>query len=61
MFHVRDKGLVVLSGCAHSGIINTIDHARKVTGVEKVFAGMGGFHLTGPEFSPKIRLTIRVS
>ena len=59
VFHVRDKGLVVLSGCAHSGIINTIDYARKVTGVEKVFAVMGGFHLTGPEFSPKIQPTIR--
>jgi len=30
-----------------------------VTGVEKVFAVMGGFHLTGPEFSPKIQPTIR--
>lgn len=40
------KGLVVISGCAHAGICNTIQHARKVTGIEKVHAVLGGFHLT---------------
>lgn len=39
------KGLVVVSGCAHSGICNMIAHARKVTGVEKIRAVIGGFHL----------------
>lgn len=39
------KGLVVISGCAHAGICNTIDYAMKVTGVEKVQMVMGGFHL----------------
>ncbi|MEM5787785.1 MAG: MBL fold metallo-hydrolase [Syntrophobacteraceae bacterium] len=45
MFLVKGKGLVVLSGCAHAGIINTVKHARKVTGAEKIHAVMGGFHL----------------
>lgn len=39
------KGLVIVSGCAHSGICNTIEYARKVTGIEHVFAVIGGFHL----------------
>ena len=39
------KGLIILSGCGHSGICNTIDYAKKITGQQKVFAVMGGFHL----------------
>ncbi len=44
-FSVRGKGLVVLSGCAHAGIVNTIKQAQKVAGTEKVHAILGGFHL----------------
>jgi len=40
-----EKGLVLLLGCAHRGIINTINHARKITGVEKIYAVIGGTHL----------------
>jgi 7,8-dihydropterin-6-yl-methyl-4-(beta-D-ribofuranosyl)aminobenzene 5'-phosphate synthase len=40
------KGLVIVSGCAHSGIINTIRHAQRITGVDKVYTVLGGFHLT---------------
>ena len=39
------KGLIVISGCAHAGIINTINHAKLVTGETKVLAVLGGFHL----------------
>ena len=39
------KGLVIISGCAHSGIINTIFHAQKLTNQENVFGVIGGFHL----------------
>ena len=45
--NLKGRGLVVLSGCSHSGIINTVFHARDVTGVERVHAVMGGFHLGG--------------
>lgn len=42
---IRDGRLVVFSGCAHSGICNMVEHARKVTGVKQVAAIIGGFHL----------------
>jgi len=58
VINVKDKGLVVLSGCAHAGIINTVEYARKITGVDHVHAVMGGFHLTGPVFAPIIQPTI---
>jgi 7,8-dihydropterin-6-yl-methyl-4-(beta-D-ribofuranosyl)aminobenzene 5'-phosphate synthase len=44
---LKGKGLVVLTGCAHVGVVNTVKHAQKITGVRKVHAIMGGFHLTG--------------
>lgn len=46
VFNAKGKGLVVLSGCAHRGIVNTVKHPQKMTGVEKVHAVIGGFHLT---------------
>ncbi|MFX1365787.1 MAG: MBL fold metallo-hydrolase [Promethearchaeota archaeon] len=42
--NIKNKGLVILTGCAHAGIINTIKHAQKLTGIEKVYAIIGGFH-----------------
>ena len=44
-FTVKGKGLVVLSGCSHSGIINAIKQSMKNSGTDKVHAIMGGFHL----------------
>lgn len=44
-FSVKGKGLVVLSGCAHAGIVNTVKHAQKIAGTDKIQAVMGGFHL----------------
>jgi 7,8-dihydropterin-6-yl-methyl-4-(beta-D-ribofuranosyl)aminobenzene 5'-phosphate synthase len=44
-FNVKGKGLVVISGCAHAGIVNTVKHAQKVAGTDKVHAVMGGCHL----------------
>jgi 7,8-dihydropterin-6-yl-methyl-4-(beta-D-ribofuranosyl)aminobenzene 5'-phosphate synthase len=46
-FVVKRKGLVVVSSCAHAGIVNTVKHAQKITGIEKVHAVIGGFHLIG--------------
>lgn len=56
--NLKGKGLVLLSGCAHSGIINTTRYAMQVTGIDKVHAVMGGFHLTGSHFEPFIDITI---
>lgn len=43
-FNIKDKGLVVLTGCGHCGIGNTIKHGQKLTGIDKVYAVIGGFH-----------------
>ena len=40
-------GLVVLTGCAHAGILNTVHYAREISGVDRVWAILGGFHLGG--------------
>ncbi len=58
VLHVRDQGLVVISGCAHAGIINTARHAQDITGVRKILAIIGGFHLTGAALEPRIEATI---
>ncbi|MDF1573839.1 MAG: MBL fold metallo-hydrolase [Bacteroidales bacterium] len=42
---ISRQGLVIISGCAHSGICNMIEHSRRVTGIFKVAAVIGGFHL----------------
>jgi 7,8-dihydropterin-6-yl-methyl-4-(beta-D-ribofuranosyl)aminobenzene 5'-phosphate synthase len=57
--NLGSRGLVVLSGCAHSGIVNTVEYAREITGINKVHAIMGGFHLTGPAFEPVIDDTVK--
>ncbi len=59
VLHVKGKGLVVLTGCGHSGIINTIHYAQEVTGIRDIFGVMGGFHLTGPDFEKIIDPTIQ--
>lgn len=43
--YTSENGLVVISGCAHAGICNTVEQARRITGVDKVHAVVGGFHL----------------
>lgn len=58
VFVLRDKGLVVLSGCAHAGIVNTVRYAQEVTGVSDVYAIMGGFHLSGPFYEQFISQTV---
>ena len=55
---LKNKGLVILTGCGHAGIINTVTYATKVTGIKKVYAIIGGFHLTGEGYEESIPLTI---
>ncbi len=57
VMNLKDKGLVILSGCAHSGIVNTVRYAMAVTGIDKVHVIMGGFHLSGPFFEPIVDRT----
>ncbi|MBV9336284.1 MAG: MBL fold metallo-hydrolase, partial [Solirubrobacterales bacterium] len=55
---VRDEGLLVLSGCGHAGIVNTVRYAQKLTGEQRIAAVIGGFHLSGPMFESIIEPTV---
>lgn len=57
VFNLRGKVLVVVSGCAHAGIINTIRYAQQITCIEKVYGVFGGFHLSGRDFEKRIPQT----
>jgi 7,8-dihydropterin-6-yl-methyl-4-(beta-D-ribofuranosyl)aminobenzene 5'-phosphate synthase len=45
LVYLRKRGLVALTGCGHAGIINTLNFAKDLTGVDKIHAIIGGFHL----------------
>lgn len=55
---LRGKGLVVVSGCCHAGVVNTVRYAQKLTGCDQVYAVLGGFHLTGNIFDKIIPDTL---
>jgi 7,8-dihydropterin-6-yl-methyl-4-(beta-D-ribofuranosyl)aminobenzene 5'-phosphate synthase len=55
---VKGKGLVIISGCAHAGIINTITYAKQITDISKVYGVIGGFHLAGKDNENRIQPTI---
>ena len=59
VFNVKGKGLVVISGCAHAGIINTILYAQRISGIINTYAVMGGFHLAGKEYENRIDQTAK--
>jgi 7,8-dihydropterin-6-yl-methyl-4-(beta-D-ribofuranosyl)aminobenzene 5'-phosphate synthase len=56
---VRDRGLVILTGCGHAGIVNTVRYVRRLTGIDEIAAVVGGFHLSGPMFEPIIEPTVQ--
>ena len=51
---VRGHGLVVLTGCGHSGIVNILHYVRRLTREDRLHAVLGGFHLSGKAFEPII-------
>jgi 7,8-dihydropterin-6-yl-methyl-4-(beta-D-ribofuranosyl)aminobenzene 5'-phosphate synthase len=55
VINLAGKGLIVITGCGHAGVINTVVHARKLTGVEPIAAILGGFHLGFPGTSDRSR------
>src|SRR5215472_9051273 len=55
---VRGKGLVVITGCGHAGVVNIVRHAMRLTGARRLLAVIGGFHLSGPAFEPVIEPTV---
>jgi 7,8-dihydropterin-6-yl-methyl-4-(beta-D-ribofuranosyl)aminobenzene 5'-phosphate synthase len=56
--NLKGKGLVVLSGCSHSGAINVLRQAQRLTGEDRVHAFVGGMHLTGGIFERLIPPTL---
>jgi len=55
---VKEKGLVIITGCGHAGIINTLNYAKELTGEDRIYAVLGGMHLSGGLFEPIIPRTI---
>jgi len=55
---VKDKGLVVLTSCSHRGVINTVRQAMQASGIDKVHAVLGGFHIVPPLGDDYIQKTI---
>ena len=49
LFINTPKGLVILTGCGHSNVLNIVNYAKEVTGVNKIYAVLGGFHLLSSE------------
>jgi 7,8-dihydropterin-6-yl-methyl-4-(beta-D-ribofuranosyl)aminobenzene 5'-phosphate synthase len=58
VINVRGRGLVIITGCGHAGVVNIIRHAMRLTGVSTLMALIGGFHLSGPAFEPVIGPTV---
>jgi 7,8-dihydropterin-6-yl-methyl-4-(beta-D-ribofuranosyl)aminobenzene 5'-phosphate synthase len=54
ILNVRGKGLAVLTGCGHAGVVNIARYAQRLTGDQPLYALFGGFHLNGPLFEPLI-------
>lgn len=57
--NVANKGLVIITGCGHAGIVNIIRNAKAITGIGKIYAVMGGFHLGGRAFAAIIEPTVQ--
>jgi 7,8-dihydropterin-6-yl-methyl-4-(beta-D-ribofuranosyl)aminobenzene 5'-phosphate synthase len=57
--NIKDKGLVIVTACSHAGIINTINYSKSLTGISKIYAIVGGFHLTGGLNEDIIESTLR--
>ncbi|MBS7640033.1 MBL fold metallo-hydrolase [Candidatus Bathyarchaeota archaeon] len=58
VINVRRKGLIILSGCSHAGIINTVLHSQRLTSIENIYAILGGLHLSGKNLEERITQTV---
>ncbi len=59
LINVKDRGLVVLTGCSHPGIINIIKRAQQVSGVDEVYAVMGGLHISSASEGARVARFMR--
>jgi 7,8-dihydropterin-6-yl-methyl-4-(beta-D-ribofuranosyl)aminobenzene 5'-phosphate synthase len=55
---VKDLGLVVIASCSHRGVMNSVQQAQAVSGIEKVHAVVGGFHLVRPRTEDEALWTV---
>jgi 7,8-dihydropterin-6-yl-methyl-4-(beta-D-ribofuranosyl)aminobenzene 5'-phosphate synthase len=58
MVRLKNNRLVLITGCCHAGIINTIRFARKLTGLDNLYGVLGGLHLSGTYFETIIEKTV---
>ena len=56
-YNLKDLGLVVIASCSHRGVLNSVRRAQDVTGIQKVHAIVGGFHLVRPRTDDEARRT----
>ena len=54
---ILPEGLFVITGCGHAGVVNTLEHAKKITGINTLYGIMGGFHMK--EINPQTKETFR--
>jgi 7,8-dihydropterin-6-yl-methyl-4-(beta-D-ribofuranosyl)aminobenzene 5'-phosphate synthase len=59
--NIRNRGLAILIGCGHPGVINIIGHAQEVTGIKKIYAIIGGMHLMNADLKKIMRITNELS
>lgn len=57
-YAIKGLGLVVIASCSHRGVINSIRRAQAISGIEKVHAVFGGFHLVRPRTEDEARRTV---
>jgi 7,8-dihydropterin-6-yl-methyl-4-(beta-D-ribofuranosyl)aminobenzene 5'-phosphate synthase len=58
VYNVKDLGLVVIASCSHRGVLNSIRRAQEVSGISKIHAVVGGFHLVRPRTEAEARQTV---
>jgi len=58
VLNIKNKGLVIITGCGHAGIINTINYAKKLTEEDRIYAILGGMYLEGKAFESIIPRTV---
>ena len=56
--NVRERGLVIVSGCSHAGAVNVMRNAQRLTGDRRIAGFIGGCHLTGGIFESIIQPTV---
>ena len=57
-YHVKGLGLVVIASCSHRGVLNSVRRAQAISGIQKVHAVVGGFHLVRPRTEDEARRTV---